>query len=108
MLFLDETSSILPPEDNGITFALVFTEFSRTVNVSSVLPEILVVTTNVLESSISGNTDETLTVLENSVKTNAKVIPLSSGGKMEEVSSKNSIPYFKINQTHSNTKLPKL
>jgi hypothetical protein len=27
---------------------------------------------------------------------------------MEEVSSKNSIPYFKINQTHSNTKLPKL
>ena len=65
------------------------------------LPKTVDSNTLVVTTSISGNTDETLTVLENSVKTNAKVIALSSGGKMEEVSSKNSIPYFKINQTHS-------
>ena len=65
------------------------------------LPKTVDSNTLVVATSIAGNTDETLTVLENSVKTNAKVIALSSGGKMEEVSSKNSIPYFKINQTHS-------
>ena len=65
------------------------------------LPKTVDSNTLVVATSISGNTDETLTILENSVKTNAKVIALSSGGKMEEVSSKNSIPYFKINQTHS-------
>ena len=65
------------------------------------LPKTVDSNTLVVATSISGNTDETLTILENSVKTNAKVIALSSGGKMEEVSSKNSIPYFKINQIHS-------
>ena len=65
------------------------------------LPKTVDSNTLVVATSIAGNTDETLTVLENSVKTNAKVIALSSGGKMEEVSSKNSIPYFKINQIHS-------
>ena len=65
------------------------------------LPKTVDSNTLVVATSISGNTNETLTVLENSLKTNAKIVALSSGGKMEEISSKNSILYFKINQIHS-------
>ena len=65
------------------------------------LPKTVDSNTLVVVTSISGNTNETVTILNNSLKTNAKIIALSSGGKIEEISTKNSIPYFKINQTHS-------
>ncbi len=66
------------------------------------LPKTVDENTLVVTTSISGNTKETLTVLDNSLKTNAKIIALSSGGDMEEFSViHNEINYFKINQIHS-------
>ena len=65
------------------------------------LPKTVDSNTLVVTTSISGNTSETLTILNNTLKTNAKIIALSSGGKMEEFSDKNNIPFFKIEQIHS-------
>ena len=66
------------------------------------LPKTVDSNTLVVTTSISGNTVETLTVLENSLKTGAQIIALSSGGKMEDIASKNNkISYFKINEIHS-------
>ena len=67
-----------------------------------ILPKTVDSNTLVVVTSISGNTSETLTVLENSLKTDAQIIALSSGGKMEELALKNEkISYFKIEQIHS-------
>ena len=54
------------------------------------LPKTVDSNTLVVTTSISGNTVETLTVLESSLKTGAQIIALSSGGKMEDVASKNN------------------
>ena len=65
------------------------------------LPKTVDANTLIVTTSISGNTKETLTILNHSLKTNAKIIALSSGGKMQEFSEKNKIPFFKIEQTQS-------
>jgi len=65
------------------------------------LPKTVDSNTLIVTTSISGNTNETLTILQNSLKTEAKIIALSSGGEMEKIAIKNSIPYYKINQIHS-------
>ena len=65
------------------------------------LPKTVDSNTLVVVTSVSGQTNETLTVLRDSLKLNANVITFSSGGKIEEVSLKNKIPFFKINYTHS-------
>ena len=65
------------------------------------LPKTVDSNTLIVTTSISGNTKETLTILNNSIETDAKVLALSSGGIMEEFSSKHNIPFFKIEQTHS-------
>ena len=66
------------------------------------LPETVDSNTLVVVTSISGNTDETLTVLEKSLKTNAKIIAMSSGGKMENIANENkNISFFKIDKIHS-------
>ena len=66
------------------------------------LPKTVDENTLVITTSISGNTKETLTVLNDSLETDAKIIALSSGGKMEEIATNhNGIKYFKINQIHS-------
>ena len=65
------------------------------------LPKTVDSNTLVVTTSISGNTKETLTILNNSIETDAKVLALSSGGIMEEFSYKHNIPFFKIEQIHS-------
>ena len=66
------------------------------------LPKTVDSNTLVVATSISGNTNETLTVLEESLKTDARIVAISSGGIMEEIASKNNaISYFKIDQIHS-------
>lgn len=52
--------------------------------------------TLVIASSVSGNTLETLTVLDSAKKTGCKIIAFSSGGKMEKYCTKNLIQYRKI------------
>jgi len=66
-------------------------QLPKTVNSES-----LVVTT-----SISGNTEETLTILSEAIKLKSKIIAFSNGGKMEKMCTENKINYRKIPMKHS-------
>ena len=65
------------------------------------LPKTVDENTLVIAISISGNTAETMTILESAHKSNCKKIAFSSGGKMESYSEKNGIEYRKIPELHS-------
>ena len=66
-----------------------------------VLPKTVDSETLVVTTSVSGNTDETLTILNSASKQDCKIIALSSGGKMESFCLKNKIEYRKIPKIHS-------
>ena len=65
------------------------------------LPKTVNENTLVVAISISGNTNETNTVLEKASKLNCKLIAFSSGGKMEKYCEDNSIEFRKIKKFHS-------
>jgi glucose/mannose-6-phosphate isomerase len=65
------------------------------------LPKTVDKNTLVVVTSVSGNTIETLTVLETVHKLDCNIIAFSSGGKMEEYCIKNQINYKKIESIHS-------
>ena len=66
-----------------------------------ILPKTVDSETLVVTTSVSGNTDETMTILEAANKQDCKLISLSSGGKMERFSRENNIDYRKIPKIHS-------
>jgi glucose/mannose-6-phosphate isomerase len=65
------------------------------------LPKTADSNTLVVTTSISGDTRETLTVLDSAKKLDCKIIAFSSGGKMQEYCIKNHIEFRKISQMHS-------
>jgi glucose/mannose-6-phosphate isomerase len=65
------------------------------------LPKTVDKNTLVVTTSVSGNTIETMTVLDSAHKLDCNVIAFSSGGKMEEYCIKNQINYKKIESIHS-------
>jgi len=65
------------------------------------LPKTVDSNTLVVTTSISGNTVETLSVLDSARKTDCKLIGFSSGGKMAEYCTKNKIEFRKIPMYHS-------
>ena len=65
------------------------------------LPKTVDKNTLVVATSISGNTDETMTVLDSTKKLDCNSIAFFSGGKMEEFCNKNKIHFRKIEQIHS-------
>ena len=65
------------------------------------LPKTVDSKTLVIATSVSGNTSESLTILENAKKTSAKVIGFSSGGLMESLCHKNNIFFQRIPMIHS-------
>ena len=65
------------------------------------LPKTINENTLVVAISISGNTNETNTVLESASKLNCKLIAFSSGGKVEKFCKNNNIEFRKIEQFHS-------
>jgi len=65
------------------------------------LPKTVDENTLVVTISVSGNTVESLTVLESAHKLDCNVIAFSSGGKIEEYCIKNQINYRKIKSIHS-------
>ena len=65
------------------------------------LPKTVDSDTLVVATSISGNTDEVLSVLKNSKNTKARFISFSSDGDLEKVSIENNIKHIKIPQSHS-------
>ena len=65
------------------------------------LPNTVDKNTLVVVTSISGNTAETLSVLEAAAKSKCNVIAFASGGKMQNYCTKNKIEYRNISQLHS-------
>jgi len=65
------------------------------------LPKTVDSNTLVVTTSISGNTAETLSVLDSARKTDCKLIAFSSGGKIEEYCIKNKVEFRKIPMYHS-------
>ena len=65
------------------------------------LPKTVDKNTMTVVTSISGNTDETMSILKQLKKSENKTIAFSSGGKMENYCMKNNINYRKLNQSLS-------
>jgi glucose/mannose-6-phosphate isomerase len=65
------------------------------------LPKPIDSNTLVVITSVSGNTDEALTVLDSAKNMNCNIVAFSSGGKMEDYCTKNNLQYRKIPQIHS-------
>jgi len=65
------------------------------------LPNTVNQNTLVIVTSVSGNTEETLTILNEAREKKCKIIGFSSGGKMEEYCNKHNIEFRKINEVHS-------
>ena len=65
------------------------------------LPNTVNSNTLVIAISISGNTDETLRILESAAKQDCKLIAFTSGGKMEQICLEKNIEFRKIEEFHS-------
>jgi len=65
------------------------------------LPKTVDKNTLVVVTSVSGNTAETLAVLDSAKKLDCNLIAFSSGGKIEEFCKKNQINFRKIDLIHS-------
>ena len=86
----DVMNSILSKEDIHVSVVKGY-HLPKTIDSNS-----LVITT-----SISGNTKETLSILEDTFKSNAKIASFSSGGIMREFCEKNDIFHQNIPMIHS-------
>ncbi len=65
------------------------------------LPKTVDPNTLVIPVSISGNTNETLSIMESAYEHGCKIIAFSSGGKMEQLCLEKKIEFRKIEQIHS-------
>ena len=87
----------------GDIFASILSKSKIHVNVVKgyTLPKTVNSGTLVVATSVSGNSIETLSVLESAYKLNSKIIAFSSGGKMLEFCAKNKIEHRIIPVHHS-------
>jgi len=87
----------------GSIFSSILSKTATHVSVVKgyILPRTVDSNTLVVITSISGNTAETLTVLDSAKKMKSKIIAFSSGGKMEDYCVKNNIEFRKISMIHS-------
>tara|TARA_B110000014_G_C20030127_1_gene534907 strand:- start:37 stop:1044 length:1008 start_codon:yes stop_codon:yes gene_type:complete len=65
------------------------------------LPKTVDSKTLVIVTSVSGDTAEAISILENSKKTSARIVGFSSGGKLESFCHKNDILFQNISNIHS-------
>jgi len=91
---------------SGTMGDLFYSLFSKTkIHVNVVkgyhLPNTVDSNTLVVTTSVSGNTQETLTILDSAKKLGCKIIGFSSGGKMQDYCEKNNIQYQIIPQYNS-------
>jgi len=66
-----------------------------------ILPKTIDKKTLVVVTSVSGNTDETMSILRHTKKIQTNIVAFSSGGKMEKFCRKNRIEHRNIQQNHS-------
>ncbi len=87
----------------GDLFEAIFssTNIHVTVVKGYLLPKTIDQNTLVICTSISGDTTETLSILEKIKEMDCKKIALSSGGKIEKICNNTSIKYFKTPLFHS-------
>jgi glucose/mannose-6-phosphate isomerase len=87
----------------GDVFSAILSKTNIHVNVVKGyhLPNTVSSDTLVVTTSISGNTVETCSVLDQARKLDSKIIAFSSGGKIEQYCLKHNIEYRKIRQIHS-------
>lgn len=87
----------------GDMFASILSKTKIHVNVVKgyLLPKTVDSSTLVVIISVSGNTIETLSVLESAKKLECKIIAFSSGGKMQEFCTKNNIKHRIVPKFHS-------
>ena len=87
----------------GDVFASILSKTDIHVSVIKgyLLPKTVDDSTLVVTTSISGNTLETISILKNVEKMNAKFVALSSGGIMEKFCMDKKIKYYKIEEEHS-------
>ena len=87
----------------GDLFASILSKTSIHVSLVKgyLLPKTVDKNTLIVTTSVSGNTIETLTVLDSAKKLDCNIVAFSSGGKMEEYCSKNKINFQKIDLIHS-------
>ena len=87
----------------GDFFASILSKINIHVSIVKgyILPNTVDKNTLVVTTSVSGNTIETLTVLDSAHKLDCNIIAFFSGGKMEEYCIKNQINYKKIESVHS-------
>ena len=87
----------------GDIFSSILSKSKIHVNIVKgyVLPKTTNSNTLVVGISVSGNTSETLSVLESAQKLNCKIICFTSGGKMLDFCKKNKTQYRIISKIHS-------
>jgi len=87
----------------GDIFSSILSKSKIHVNVVKgyVLPKTVDSDTLVVVTSVSGDTAETISVLESAYNLGSKIIVFSSGGKIEEYCVKNKIQYRIISEYHS-------
>ncbi len=87
----------------GDMFASILSKTKIHVNVVKgyLLPKTVDSNTLVVVVSVSGNTAETMAVLDSAYKIGSKIVAFSSGGKMQEYCIKNKIEHRVIPQYHS-------
>lgn len=66
------------------------------INRNYFIPEFVNEDTLFVATSYSGNTEETISSLENAIRKKANVITISSGGKIKELSEKHNLTHFLI------------
>lgn len=62
----------------------------------------------VLLSSYSGNTEETITATHNALKRNAKIIGITTGGKLLDILERENLPVYKINPLNNPSGQPRM
>ena len=71
-------------------------DFPVVVNRSYGCPKFVNGNTLFFSVSYSGNTEETISAFKEAVKKSARIISVSSGGELKELSSKNKVPFIEI------------
>jgi glucose/mannose-6-phosphate isomerase len=66
------------------------------VNRNYSIPAFVDENTLVIASSYSGNTEETLSAVSQALERKAKLLVISSGGKLGEIAAKNSLPWIRL------------
>ncbi|MFA5029825.1 MAG: SIS domain-containing protein [Patescibacteria group bacterium] len=71
------------------------------------LPKCIKIGSLVIISSYSGNTEETISCFLEAKKRKAKIVCISSGGRLEALAKKTKTPFFKLNSRYNPSKQPR-